>query len=261
MKRNNKYLKEAIAKPIDQNRVDIKIKFIKTHITDADEAFDGVDPSSVSDTDQTGHTEFGNARNKKVIVPIETKVNSLRYKVTRTFKHVSAIPCISLIINSAPPLNLLPEKRQLENPYLITLRREKDLLVTTSPKACAIIEASDKWIDFCYFPFVYQRRAEFSLSKTPAVLQLYNSSAHANEVIQAKLATYNVRMLSFHSHSTHISQALDLVTFSSVKSELPPRKGRRLPSKEVDRVKQMYDTIDLHISETTNGQTFKKSRN
>ncbi|KAA6356766.1 MAG: hypothetical protein EZS28_047708 [Streblomastix strix] len=66
-------------------------------------------------------------------------------------------------------------------------------------------------------------------------------------------------MLSFPPHSTHITQALDLVTFSSVKSELPLRKGRRLPSKQVDRVKQMYDAINLNTSATTNGQAFKKA--
>ncbi|KAA6389041.1 MAG: hypothetical protein EZS28_015433 [Streblomastix strix] len=249
----------AVAKSIDQNRVEIKIKYIKIYVIEAEEAFDGVDPQSVSDTDQTGHTEFGNARNKKVIVPITTKVNTLRYKVTRTSKHVSAISCILLIINSPPPLILLPGKHQLVNPYLITLRREKDLLVTTTLKAYAIIEALDKWIEFSHFSFVYQRRAELSQPNIPAVLQLDNSSAHASEVIQAKLATHNVRVLSFQPHSTHIIQALDLVTFSSVKSELPPRKGRRLPSKQVDRVKQMYDAIDLHTSTTTNGQAFKKA--
>ncbi|KAA6354457.1 MAG: hypothetical protein EZS28_050016, partial [Streblomastix strix] len=175
----------------------MKIKDIKTYVTEAEEAFHGLDTSLVNDTDETGHTEFGNIRNKKVIVPIETKESSLRYKVTRTSKHVQALPCISLIRNSAPPLILLLRKRQIVYPYPITLRREMDQLVMTTPKAYATIEALDKWIDSCYFPFVDQRQAELGKHTAPAVLQLDNSSAHVNEGIQAKQATHNFRMLSF----------------------------------------------------------------
>ncbi|KAA6378656.1 MAG: hypothetical protein EZS28_025817 [Streblomastix strix] len=258
-KRHEDELKEGVARPIDQARVNTKLGQIKTYVGEAKDAVVGVNSAFFNSTDEDGHTELSNARSKTVIVPKECKISQLFYKINRQCPYVSGMPCIALQQKSAPPLICLPGKRHLMNAYPPGLTKGTDLQVTVTPKSYANTDTLEKYIDESFIPFIEKRRDKMHMLNAPATVLCDNHGPHAEDEIQAKLAASNIRLLTVPPHSTHVTQPLDLVTFSAVKGDLTPRKCAHLSKSKIEKVKLMYQILEKHITSFTSESTFRKS--
>ncbi|KAA6377727.1 MAG: hypothetical protein EZS28_026746 [Streblomastix strix] len=258
-KRHEDELKEGVARPIDQARVNIKLGQIKTYVGEANDSIVEVHPAFFYSTDEEGHTELSNARSKTVIVPKECKTSQLFYKINRSCPHVTGMPCIALQQKSAPPLICLPGKRQLVNAYPPGLTKGTDLQVAVTPKSYVNTDTLEKYIDESFIPFIEQRREKMHMPYAPATMLCDNHGPHVADEIQAKLAASNIRLLTVPPHSTHVTQPLDLVTFSAVKGDLPPRKGAHMPKSKIEKVKLMYQVLEKHTTSSTNESAFRKA--
>ncbi|KAA6387437.1 MAG: hypothetical protein EZS28_017035 [Streblomastix strix] len=258
-KTHEEELKECVARPIDQARVNIKLGQIKTYAGEAKDAIVGVHPAFFYNTDEKVHTELSNARSKTVIVPKECKISQLFYKLNRSCLHVTGMPCIALQQKSDSPLICLPVKRQLVNAYPPGLTKRTDLQVAVTFKSYVNTDTLEKYVDENFIPFIEQHREKIYMPNAPAIMLCDNHGSHVADEIQAKLAASNIRLLIVPPHSTHVTQSLDLVTFFAVKGDFTPRKGAYMPKSKIEKVNLMYQVLEKHTSSSTNESAFRKA--
>ncbi|KAA6388819.1 MAG: hypothetical protein EZS28_015655 [Streblomastix strix] len=155
---------------------------------------------------------------------------------------------------------IIPKEQKTNQLFYKTNRSCPHVTVAVTPKSCVNTDTLEKYVDESFIPFIKQRREKMHMLNAPTSMLCDSHGPHIALEIQAKLATSYIRLQTVPPHSTHVTQPLDLVTFSTVKGDLPLRKGVHMPKSKIEKVKMMNQVLEKQTTSSTNESALRKAR-
>ena len=168
-------------------------------------------PSNRWNMDETGIME-GILREQKVLGPSSAK--TAVKKVQKRNKWTSIIECVSAEGNWLPPTVIWCGK-SVQQQWFTKDRSELQKFRTwsfhTSENGYTSNEAALEWLTTCFIPMTASGRNDWRL------LVLDGHESHISDAFTLACYTNKIWLLSLPSHSSHITQPLDVGVFASLK--------------------------------------------
>lgn len=201
--------------PQDEDRVNVRNEDLDTYYANLAESVDGVPASLVFNMDEAGQDEYVDTHAMKVIVPSTYTHPSIKIPVRRPTKRSTIVHCICNDGTFPKPLLIIPRKT-LDGIILKKLTCH-NVIIKFQSKGYTNTEIMKYWLTNIFFPYV-ERKWQIENRRTgytgKAVLILDGLSAHAAAINSFNLEQRHLKIIYLIPHSSHLTQPLDLVTFS-----------------------------------------------
>ena len=216
-KRHSDQLSKVSCTSIDDARTKVDPKSIQYYIDEIEKASEGVVSSLFFNIDESGHSPSINDKNYSAIIPNAFKEAPCYYKIARNEKNITSLLCISLDGDFLPPGIILPRNTI---PSLIDktgIRDGKDVVLFGSDSSYINSMIFATYFSEVIIPEIVKRRINLDIGNSPALVLMDNCSAHLCDNVQELALQFNVRLVTFPPHTSHLFQPLDLLIFSLVK--------------------------------------------
>lgn len=201
--------------PQDIERVNVQLEALDAYYAKLEQEVNGVPASLVFNMDEAGQDEYIDTHSMKVIVPITYTSATIKIPVRRSVKRSTVIHCICCDGTYPKPLVIIPRKT-LDSVILKKLTCQ-NVMIKFQTKGFTNTELMKLWLTEIFFPFVQQKwetENKRSGYTGDSILILDGCSAHAAALNQFDLSAYHLKIIFLVPHSSHLTQPLDLVTFS-----------------------------------------------
>lgn len=182
-------------------------------------------------------------KTKKVLITFEKKrgivpLPDSRYRFT-------LCACIAADGSHLKPLVILPGKKLPYLPEEIVSECELEVQENSSIDK----EKLERYVDDVVIPWINQKRIEIRKEESRAMFILDNHTTRKNEGLMEKFFENRIDVLFLPPNTTHLTQPLDVVVFSSMKSQLSTKIKRRVnmgePLAEM-RVKMIESALECY---------------
>ena len=226
------------AQPLEESRAEVTVKQLQDYEKSVNEMLKICNADLICNWDQTG-SEVVKYGSKCVIVGKSNKTIKCFYKTTEPAGHISLMPVIFPDGSQFRPLFVISQKTiddDLER-YGFPDGQTGYVLSTTS--GFTTTDAHLDYVKKVVIPGFILRRKMLGLPDEAKGLVIQDGlKAHVDNIVKEELEKNNILTLEFPSHSSHICQPLDLVTFSLFKREM--KRNLRCPRHLTDRSKRIY---------------------
>jgi hypothetical protein len=228
VQRNKEIIKIEMAKPQESKRMYVLKSDVERYFEILNESLAGVPIQLVANVDECGVKYFTDARAQKLIVSTEQKLKP-GVNVERSEPHLTVLACIFLNGTSLIPLFIVASRTERSEWYADGLVENEHVNIVSSTTGFINELVWNNWVKNTFLPNIRERRIKFHLRGKPAVLVMDNASMHCSNVGLSLLSKENVRVITMPPSSSHFLQALDVVSFSSLKSHYKSVRGASGP--------------------------------
>lgn len=210
-------IQRDISFPQDDVRLHITREQCQKYLEVLINEVDGKFAELVYNADEVGCSQWGDKKNKKVIVPSLNNDIRITHKVPRSSKLQTILGCISAAGDVLTPVLIHSRKTIDQQVYSLGLREGTDVIIRYSESGFINVEIFEDWINNFFIPFVNSTRNELKLQNEEAILLCDNCNSHISRNVKLVLAQNRIKLISFPPHTSHLFQMLDLVTFGVMK--------------------------------------------
>ena len=204
--------------PMEASRVRVPRDQIDDYFSRLSNAINGVPASLVVNMDEAGEDDYCDLHAYQVVVSQEFTENSIEIPVKRDCKRSTLVHAIAADGTYFKPLLIIP--RKTVDSSLLKRLTISNVSIHHQKKGFANTEIISKWLEDEFFPEI-RRRREVEMKRSgydgPAVLILDGFSCHKKALDCFNLEEYGVKTVFLVPHSSHLTQPLDLVLFSTQK--------------------------------------------
>ena len=206
-------LAEVTCTSIDSARANVDIQCIYQYIIEIKEALLNVPSCLCFNIDETGNSPSSTFHNYSAIIPGEFKNDPCYFKVERNEKNITSIVCITLDGDMLPPGIILPRA---------TIPSEFDHCGIIGGINAVLLNSESGFINsnifLIYFskfiiPEIMKRREALGCQDFPALIMMDNRNPYISEGMIAICQQFNVRIVTYPHHTSHLFQTLDLLFF------------------------------------------------
>ena len=212
--------------PMEEKRYTVQFSRIHYHyqILETFTSINQVPSAFFINFDEEGHEPFEDSKSEKVVSPKAQKTPSY-YPVPRKGNRSTFLGCITGDGRFIKPIIIT--KRKTFSEQLLTLGiTPENIMLETSQTGYITTEIFNKWLDQAFVPYIQKRRDELNYSGVGVVI-CDGFSAHITDHFFEVCDKMNLEVFFLPSHSSHITQPLDLGIFAAHKhySKLPTKSG------------------------------------
>ncbi|KAA6378758.1 MAG: hypothetical protein EZS28_025717, partial [Streblomastix strix] len=210
-------VKLCIAKPRKSTRFVATHEDVDRYKNELKDFVVGIDPNIVFHFDESGFQPQVDAHPQFILCPAETAPEQCVYKVKRSQKKYTVMPCFNFSEDSLRPLIIVNHLALDAYIFDFGLRLGIDFYISTSKKGYITKEIFVWWLQNVFLPCLDQIRPD---NTKTAVFLMDNLRLHDTPEVQQLLHDANAKALFISKNSSHALQPLNLSTFHDLKSIL-----------------------------------------
>jgi hypothetical protein len=221
LNRHGDAIKVCTSYPQEDARFLIPREYLEQHIVNMQTYVTGRTAELVFNLDEVGSSDWEDRKVKKVIVPAAVDSDAVFHPVSRRFRHMTLLVCVSAGGDSLCPMLVLGQAIP-DDIWAKGLRPDEDVMIRRRETPYMNEELSYDYLSEVFIPYVCAVREKMERNGEQAVLLMDGMKAHCSDRALRYLGENNVAAILFPSHTTNLFQALDLSLFGALKR----RKGR-----------------------------------
>jgi hypothetical protein len=203
------------------------------------------------DLDEIGISEWEDMIERRVIVPLAMRGQSICHSVHRNLKHISAVTYISAPGEHLTPFMVCsqgnePVERLLERHGF---RYGVDLLIRKRNEPYTNSQLFREYISTVLLSYIDEMRTNNELADNEAALLRDNCCIHLQAETRQMLAGHQVKVITFPPHTSHIFQSLDLSGFGNVKNKMNDRLPLDSDDTTAGFIKRIFHTMKQTLAE------------
>lgn len=203
--------------PQEDSRLLVPRAYLEQHIDNMKMIVQGKFSELVFNLDEVGSSDWEDQKPKKVIVPYSVKDEDVYHSVTRRYKHLTLLACVSAAGDALTPM-VITSNAIKNSIWSKGLRPDHDVFLRRREPPYINEELFYEYITQVLLPFVSYKRRNTHYDHQKAVLMMDSCSSHISERILKIMGENNIIVLTFPSHTTNLFQALDLSFFGALKT-------------------------------------------
>ncbi|KAA6362359.1 MAG: hypothetical protein EZS28_042114, partial [Streblomastix strix] len=201
----------------------------------------GTDINFIFHIDESGDQPWVDAHNKCILCPVGISEDQCVYKVNRSQKNYTVMPCINIAGDTIPPLIIVNRLTLDPDIYDYGLRPGVDCFITTSKKGYMNKLIFVWWLENVFIPKLDELRPDRTVR---AVLLMDNLKSHSTVEALQIMRNANIQPLFIPKNSSHALQPLDLSTFHDLKSKLKKCNSNFEEGTQAARIQNLCDSIE-----------------
>ena len=182
--------------------------------------------------DEEGHEPFEDRREMKVVIPKDYE-RQVHFPVPRTGNRTTFLACICGDGHFLPPC-VVTKRKTVETELLARGLTPAHLYLAESPNGFITTEIFNNWLDNVFAPAVTKTRKDIQFFGV-GILLLDGFSAHISKHFFEKMYALNIQVFFLPSHSSHLTQPLDLGIFG------PHKNTTILPNSALKKLSPLKD--------------------
>lgn len=201
--------------PQDEDRVNVNMTDINNYYTDLGMCVNGVPAPLVFNMDEAGQDEYVDTHSMKVIVDSSYTKSFIKIPVRRSTKRSTLVHCICCDGTYSKPLFIIP--RKTVDAILLKKLTCQNVYLKFQSKGFTTTEITKLWLKEIFFPFLdnkWEEEHKRTGYSGNAVLILDGLAAQAAALRDFDLRSHHLIVKYLVPHSSHLTQPLDLITFS-----------------------------------------------
>jgi hypothetical protein len=249
--------KTVKASPTDINRILIQKVDIVSWFLSLKKEIEYLHPALIINFDEAGCVPREDIKSKKVFVPIDVEISTSRIVVEKDIKRMTVIATIALDGSFASPFLISSQHRCSKslssfgfNASTFNCCNQQNAFIDSY----VVIDYAEKTL----IPFVKQQRLKYSLADDKALLIMDGCTAHNDPLFLEILSDNNIEPFYLLPHSSHLTQPLDLVIFSALKSSYRKfiTKYKALPV-SLQQMLSVLSAYDKAVNRTNVNRSFQ----
>ena len=212
-KLNHKF-KTCLGLPLEVDRADVNLDDIERNLEELKEKIKGVPSCFIFNLDECGYSDYADARERQLIVPITYTNRTVTYPVTRKMSHSSVLAAISPCGIAAKPLFTVQRATVDSELYNSIPLNSLDIVQTES----GFVNSSSfrYWMEKDFIPYVRNLRKQHEYNGK-AIVIMDGFVGHYNGIETLDLEKENIVIHFLVPHSSDMLQPLDVGIFSPMK--------------------------------------------
>ena len=206
--------KSCIGIPLEIDRSTVDINDIEENLHLLKTKIQGIHSSFIFNLDECGYTEYADAREKKLIVPVSYSKLTVTYPVARKMKHASVLACISP--NGFVSKPLFTVQRYTVDSDLFKYIPYNSIDIVQTDSGFLNTSSFRYWMDNSFIPHVRNLRKQFQYDGK-AILIMDGFIGHHNGLETLDLSNEKIDVHFLVPHSSDQLQPLDVSIFGSMK--------------------------------------------
>ncbi len=241
---NSEKFRIVDGEPQDEDRVNVNMADINNYYTDLEMRVNGVPASLVFNMDEAGQDDYVDTHSMKVIVDASYTKSFIKIPVRRSTKRSTLVHCICCDGSYSKPLVIIP--RKTVDSILLKKLTCQNVYLKFQSKGFTTTEIMKFWLKEIFFPFL-DKKWEEEHQRTGysgnAILILDGLAAHAAALKDFDLQSHHLIVQYLVPHSSHLTQPLDLVTFSLQKLITIKKSVKTKLSTQADQIRNIIKGI------------------
>jgi hypothetical protein len=251
-------LQECRSLPLEDARLTVPREQLEEHITNMKTLLVGKYSELVFNLDEVGSSEWEERKPKKVIAPRSIPADEVYHSVSRKYRHVTLMACVSAAGDALTPMVISgPPIR--DSLWALGLRRDEDVMVRQRNPAYISEELFFEYLTNVLVPYVAQLRNKSEFMNEPAVLLMDSALPHVSERVLRLLGQSRIMAIVFPAHTTNIFQALDLAFFGVLKKLKQTATGEFDDDSMNDQITKLVHAYEQTATSITIRGCFRKA--
>lgn len=234
-------IRPCIAKPIDENRMDVDVQDIEHNYLELRRLTNNIPMQFCFNIDEMGHTDFSDAPIKTVLVPYNFNKLETYYPVERSVKRASVIACISPAGLVCEPQFAIEDRCTIDVKLFDYIPYESLQIVGTN-SGFINTDSFLKWLNEIFLPKLHYLREKYSYNGT-AVIITDGLLAHSNAFDQIDLQREKLVVHYLEPHSSDQTQPLDLGIFGGMKKFISNFKNKSDLSPAGNQILKIFQAL------------------
>lgn len=209
--------------------------------------------------DEVGTNPWADRYSKSVIIPAAMEGTRVQHGVNRGEKTTSCLACISAGGDAIMPLMVVHRATLDDEVTKDGLRIDEDVMIRNTASAYVTTEIFKEWIEKSLITYVEAVREKLGLQNEYAVLLADNCSVHTSEDVKDILAKHKIKFVTIPPHTSHLFQALDLVTFASYKQNIKTTYTHYPKGSQADTIHKVFRAIEKSTISDLNRSAFRRA--
>jgi hypothetical protein len=220
--------------PEKQQRLQIPRMFPERTVHDLKEHIQGCVVEPVFNLDEVGISDWQDRETRKVLAPATMRRQTIYHRISRTVKHISVIACVSVAVASLTPYMITSQDSALVREQLKKqgVRFGPNFVLKSKSEPDINAEIVLDYIRTVLLSNPAELRTLDEWAEDIGVLFMANFPSHVFDDVIYLLTKHRARVKAFATHTTQISQVLDLTLFGVLKRrsryELPLEREKDL---------------------------------
>jgi hypothetical protein len=224
--RRNRQLKSIQGKPQETERLNSSDEAIDTYFQYLDQILQDFPAALVINLDETGHQEWADRTEERVIVPVSYTGSYIDIPIDRSGKRSTLLGAIAADGTTLTPMIIVQRETIEAEMYQAGYTPEK-VMYAHQPNGFIDTDLFDAWCEQILFPYIEATRERLGYHGKALVL-IDGCSAHYGEHFTEESSWRGVHIVFLPPHTSDQTQPMDLGIFGVQKAEasrIRPRDG------------------------------------
>ena len=252
----HKFFRPCNAKLVESDRMNVTIQQIEDNLMELRRAIQGVPPHFCVNIDEMGHTEFGDAVQKIVIVPSNYDKNEASYPIEQAGKRASCIACISPIGLFCHPQFTIEERSTIDINLFNYISKDTVQIVGTD-SGFVNTRSFLLWLNEVFIPELHIQRENHKYFGKMVIIT-DGLPAHKLAFNQIDLDKENIIVHYLEAHSSDQLQPLETI-FRGTKWFLSNFETIFCLSPAANQKLKIYQALHQMCSQTNGRAEFKSA--
>jgi hypothetical protein len=203
--------------PQEDTRLTVPREHLEAHIENMKSIVAGKFAELVFNLDEVGSSDWEDRKPRKVIAPRAVSPDDVYHPVSRRYRHLTLLACVSAGGDALTPM-VLTSSPIRDAVWSTGLREDEDAMIRFRNPAYVTEELFHEYLTNVFVPYILRLREDPVFADQLGVLLMDSVAAHISERNLRLLGENKIIALVFPAHTTNLFQALDLVFFGALKN-------------------------------------------
>jgi hypothetical protein len=203
--------------PQEDTRLTVPREHLAAHIEHMRTIVMGKVAELVFNLDEVGSSDWEDRKPRKVLVPKMVSPDDVYHQVSRKYRHLTLLACVSAGGDALTPM-VLTSSPIRDAIWSTGLREDEDVMIRFRNPAYMTEELFHDYLTSVFIPYIQHLRENPVFAHELGVLLMDSVGAHVSERNLRLLGENKIIALVFPAHTTNLFQALDLVFFGAMKN-------------------------------------------
>jgi hypothetical protein len=244
--------------PQEDSRFVIPREHLNEHIINMQRYVSGKIAELVFNLDEVGSSDWEDRKTRKVLVPASVDSDDVFHPVSRKYKHMTLLVCVSAGGDALCPMlivaNEIPPDMGDRG-----LRLDEDVMIRTRNPPYINEQLFFEYLSTVLVPYIIDVREKIEKTEERAILLMDGMTAHTSERVLSYLGRNNVAAIIFPSHTTNLFQALDLSFFGALKRRKATTEGEYGDQSFKNQVSKLIRAYEGTASSVTIRGSFQRA--
>jgi hypothetical protein len=256
--RHQREIKICQSLPQEETRFIIPQEFLNQHLINMQKLVAGRVAELVFNLDEVGSSDWEDRKTRKLIIPSSVDSHTIFHPVTRRFKHMTLLVCISAGGDALCPL-LITAQALPQDVCDDALRLGEDVKIVRREPPYIDEGLFQDYLSTVFVPYVVAVREKLELDHERAVLLMDGMKAHCTEPILHHLGQNNIAVITFPPHTTNLFQPLDLSFFGALKRRKQGTQSEVDGSRLTGQIQKLFQAYEETGSSSNVRGSFRRA--